>query len=136
MTRDLTKNSEESEKALESYLVSKVKGMRGMCLKYSNLNTTGYPDRLILMRGLQDIWVELKSKGCSPTHLQQVRIHALRDMGRLVYVCDSKQAIDTVIRDIQSLLNGGGLSSNQKRHMPHDIKKGKVYPTQLSEESD
>lgn len=136
MTRDLTKNSEESEKALESYLVSKVKGIKGMCLKYSNLNATGYPDRLILMRGLQDIWVELKSKGCTPTHLQHVRIRELREMGRLVYVCDSKQAVDTVIRDIQSLLNGGKLSSNHKRHLPHDLKNGKVYPTQLSEESD
>lgn len=103
--RDLTKNSAESEKAIEIYLVNRVKSLGGLCLKYTNPNASGYPDRLIIVKGLPDIWVELKSRGKQPSALQSRRIFELRDRGRMVYVCDSREKVDEIIGYIRHKLN-------------------------------
>lgn len=98
MARKLTRNSSESEKEIERYLVRRVRLTGGLCLKYSNAVTTGFPDRLVLYNGLPEIWVEVKSKGKRPTQLQLLRIYRLRYHGREVHVVDSPKQVDELIR--------------------------------------
>lgn len=90
-------HSEVSEKAIEKYLVEKVKTIGGVCLKYSNPNMDGYPDRLVVLPGGRTSWVELKSKNKKPTKLQMLRHKQLADMGHNVNVVDSKNNVDYLI---------------------------------------
>lgn len=101
----LSKNSEESEKSIESYLVRRVKEEGGLALKYFNPNATGYPDRILLFPGAPDVWVELKSKGKTTTALQLIRIQRLQSFGRMARVCKSKSDIEKLIRDIKKKYN-------------------------------
>lgn len=92
-------HSEISEKAIEKYLVEKVKAGNGVCLKYSNPNMDGYPDRIVMLPGGWTAWVELKSKGKKPTCLQSLRHRVLRGVGQRVYVADSREIVDGIIND-------------------------------------
>ena len=95
---DIVNHAEVSEKAIERYLVDEVKKLGGVCLKYSNQNMAGYPDRLILLPGAVTIWIELKSKGKHTTALQDIRLRALNKLGYDTYICDNKEAIDKIIK--------------------------------------
>ena len=90
-------HSEVSEKAIEKYLVEQVKGIGGICLKYSNANMVGYPDRVVCLHGGKVVWVELKSKGKKPTKIQTLRQSELVCMGHEVYTIDNKRTIDELI---------------------------------------
>ena len=90
-------HAEVSEKAIERYLCEVVKKLDGVCLKYSNANMVGYPDRVALMPGGLCIWFELKSKGRKVSKVQAIRIAQLESIGHTVYVCDSKQSINDVM---------------------------------------
>ena len=70
---NIVRHSEVSEKAIEAYLNKRCKENGLLCLKYSNANVTGYPDRLVCCINGKVIWVELKSKGKKPTKLQEIR---------------------------------------------------------------
>jgi len=94
---NIVNHAEVSEKAIERYLVDSVKRLGGVCLKYSNQNMTGYPDRIILLPGAITIWVELKSKDKHATKLQKIRHESLNNLGYDVYICDSKESVDNAI---------------------------------------
>ena len=96
--RNLDRNSEESEKALESYLCRLVRQAGGVALKYASGTSTGYPDRLLLFPGGRVIWVEVKSRGGNPTPLQSHRICCLREMGFVVRLCDSREKAEAIVR--------------------------------------
>lgn len=89
-----------SEKALEAYLVKRVKMLGGIALKYSNPTYTGFPDRLLLLPGGRTAWCELKSRGKKPRAVQQARIQQLRELGQVVYVVSSRDEIERVITEI------------------------------------
>lgn len=95
---NLTDHAEVSEKAIERYLVEQAKQNGLLCLKYSNPNMVGYPDRLLVLPGGGVVWAELKSKGRKPTKIQQIRIAELIGMGHLVKVIDNKADIDELIK--------------------------------------
>lgn len=97
----LTHHADVSEKAIERYLVEQAKQNGLLCLKYSNPNMVGYPDRLLVLPGGSVIWVELKSKGRKPTKIQQIRMSELTGMGHLVEVIDNKADIDKLIKTIK-----------------------------------
>lgn len=100
---NITKHAEVSEKAIERYLVARAE-MNGLpCLKYSNPNSVGYPDRLIVLPLGAVVWVELKSKGRKPTKIQNLRISRLRAMGHTVEVIDNKADVDRLINMICDL---------------------------------
>lgn len=61
--KNIVEHADVSEKAIERYLCDVVKKLGGVCLKYSNANMVGYPDRVALMPGGLCVWFELKSKG-------------------------------------------------------------------------
>lgn len=98
---NITNHAEVSEKAIEKYLVKRTKEIGLLCLKYSNSNTVGYPDRIVLLPYSGIIWVELKSKGEKPTKLQQIRHEELRAAGQEVFVIDSKDGVDDLVNKIE-----------------------------------
>lgn len=98
---NLTHHADVSEKSIERYLVEQAKQNGLLCLKYSNPNMVGYPDRLLVLPGGSVVWVELKSKGRKPTKIQQIRMGELTGMGHLVEVIDNKADIDKLIKTIK-----------------------------------
>lgn len=95
---NIVRHADVSEKAIEAYLVRKVKDLGGVCLKYSNPGVVGYPDRVVLLPGGFVVWVELKSKGRKPNRVQQLRIGQLRAMGHNVAVVDGKDQVDLLLQ--------------------------------------
>ena len=95
---DIVNHAEVSEKAIERYLVDEIHKLGGVCLKYSNQNMVGFPDRLILLPGARTIWVELKSRGKHTTALQDIRLRTLNKLGYDTYICDNKEEIDKIIK--------------------------------------
>ena len=95
---NIVRHADVSEKAIEAYLVRRVKDLGGVCLKYSNPGVVGYPDRVVLLPDGFTVWVELKSKGKQPNKVQQLRIKQLRDMGHTVAVVESKAEVDLVLK--------------------------------------
>lgn len=87
-----------SEKAVDKYLVREVEKAGGVALKYDNGNKSGYPDRICLMPGGVTFWVELKGTGLDPRPLQWHRITEMRAMGHKVYVADSYDKVDEIVR--------------------------------------
>lgn len=98
---NITHHADVSEKAIERYLVEQAKQNGLLCLKYSNPNMVGYPDRLLVLPSGRVIWVELKSKGRKPTKIQLLRHTQLEGLGQQVYVIDNKAAIDELINSIK-----------------------------------
>lgn len=96
---DLQGRAKESEKDTERYLVKVIRERGGMCLKYASGITTGFPDRICVIppRG-RVFWVELKSEGKRPRALQDLQMERLRKLGSSVYVCDTRAAVDEVLR--------------------------------------
>lgn len=93
-------HAEVSEKSIERYLVEQAKQNGWLCLKYSNPNMVGYPDRLLVLPDGGVVWVELKSRGRKPTRMQQIRMTELAGMGHRVYVIDNKTTVDELIKTI------------------------------------
>jgi hypothetical protein len=89
-----------SEKAIEAYLVKRVTAAGCLCLKYTNPNMVGYPDRLVVEPNGLVQWVELKSKGQHPSPIQLVRFGELRDLGHEIFVCSSRDDVDKFIRQL------------------------------------
>jgi hypothetical protein len=97
---NITDHAEVSEKSIERYLVEKAKENGMLCLKYSNPNMVGYPDRLLVLPGAKVIWVELKSKGKKPAKIQAQRHKELAELGHRVLVIDNKNDIDILIESL------------------------------------
>lgn len=93
----ITRHAEVSEKAIEQYLVRKVKELGGVCLKYSNAGMVGYPDRICLLPGSKVFWAELKSKGGRLGEAQKVRLRQMRRLGHSVYVLRSREDVDEAL---------------------------------------
>lgn len=92
-----TKHSEESEKAIEKYLVAECRKRDWICLKFDPPGSKGWPDRIVLPGYGYAFFIELKSKGEKPRPMQSVRLARLRDGKANVYVCDSKAKVDLAL---------------------------------------
>lgn len=101
--RNIIGHSDKSEKIIERFLVDEIRRKKLVCLKYSNPNMVGYPDRVILLPGGKVIWVELKSKGRKPSKPQMIRMAELRGMGHDVRVIDSREGVVELIGEISGL---------------------------------
>lgn len=91
---NIVRHAEVSEKAIERYLCKRMKEIGLLCIKYSNANETGYPDRLIVLPASLCMWIELKSKGRKPSKVQQIRIAELEKRSHVVWVIDNKPLVD------------------------------------------
>ena len=96
---NIVKHAELSEKSIERYLVDLVSRLGGICLKYSNPNMVGYPDRVVLLPGGVTIWIELKSAGRHVTKIQQIRIADMAAMGHKIFIADNEEDINEIIRN-------------------------------------
>ena len=101
---NIVRHSEVSEKEIEKYLCKRMKEIGVPCIKYSNANETGYPDRLIVLPASQCMWVELKSKGRKPTKVQQIRIAELKKLKHVVWVVDNKPLVDELTEALKKWL--------------------------------
>lgn len=98
---NITCHADVSEKSIERYLVEQVSQIGLICLKYSNPNMVGYPDRLLVIPGGCVIWVELKSRGRKPSRIQQLRMAQLSGLGHTVRVIDNKADVDELIKSLE-----------------------------------
>lgn len=98
---NITHHAEVSEKELEKYLFRRAKEHGWPCLKYSNPNAVGYPDRVIVLPSRKVAWVELKSRGKKPAKIQVARHEELRNAGHVVFVADSREKIDELITELE-----------------------------------
>lgn len=91
----------DSEKAVERKLVELVKANGGMCIKLLCDQLTGLPDRLCLFPSHKIAFVELKTTGKKPRHIQIFVHNKLRALGFRVEIIDTiigvKQFIDDII---------------------------------------
>lgn len=93
--------AEESQ--IEGYLVRKVKEIGGLCWKFVSPGNVGVPDRLCLFLKGKALFVEVKSPGKKLRKIQLYRKKQLEEMGFKVYVIDSKEKVEVLINEIQSL---------------------------------
>ena len=97
--------TKESEKTLEARLVREIEARGGMALKYTSQFHRGIPDRICLLPYGCTYFVELKSTGKKPTKLQEHAMQKLRELGNLVYVIDSTEALDDFLENVDYDLN-------------------------------
>ncbi len=88
------------EKALEHKLVTEIKRVGGLALKFISPGFDGVPDRLILFPDGKMAFVEVKAPGKKPRALQKARHRQLRQLGFSVYVLDNTAQIEKIIDEI------------------------------------
>lgn len=87
-----------TEKQIELKLVKEVTALNGWCPKLFSPGTSGMPDRIVLLPNGRAFFVELKAPGKKPRPLQE-RVHEkLRELGFDVYVIDSFEKINEVLK--------------------------------------
>jgi hypothetical protein len=86
------------ETVIEAYLRDRVKALGGKAYKFISPGNNGVPDRLVVIPGLPDFFVETKASGRKSTPLQLTEQARLIRMGRTVYSeVDSKAKVDAVL---------------------------------------
>jgi hypothetical protein len=86
------------ERDIEQYFIRRVREAGGLQRKFVSPGHKGVPDRIFALNG-HVAFVELKAPG-EPLREDQAREHAkLRKAGCLVFVIDSKEAVDYFIQD-------------------------------------
>lgn len=90
------------EKVIEYKLLTEVKEIGGLALKFVSPGYDGVPDRIVLLPGGKIGFVEVKAPGEKPRPLQLARHRLLRRLGFKVFVLDNPQQIGEIIDEIQS----------------------------------
>lgn len=90
------------EKVIEHKLLTEVKKIGGLALKFVSPGYDGVPDRIVLLPGGKIGFVEVKAPGEKPRPLQLARYRLLRRLGFKVFVLDNPQQIGEIIDEIQS----------------------------------
>ena len=90
------------EKEVEKELVKAIKQAGGICWKFTS-SVVGVPDRLCLFMGGKAAFVEVKRPGEVLRPIQVKRKEQLEKLGFKVYVLDSKEKVQEVIHDIQTI---------------------------------
>ena len=85
------------EQDIEKYLRERVKEKGGIAYKWVSPGNSGVPDRIVMLPGMPDIFVELKAPGKVPTKLQLAQHRRLTKLGRGVIVIDSKEGVDNLL---------------------------------------
>lgn len=89
-----------SEKYLERKLVEYIELFGGKCIKLVPFNSNGIPDRLCLLPGGRAIFAEIKTKGQKPRKLQEYWHKLLRRLGFEVYIIDSYEILQKIIKNV------------------------------------
>lgn len=94
------------EKTVEAYLRKRVKAAGGLALKLVCPGWTGVPDRLILMPGARVYFAETKDLGEKPRPRQRYVHDRLRALGFVVFVPDSKTAVNDMMACVLGEVTG------------------------------
>jgi len=84
------------EGPIEAYLVSEAERQSWLVRKVGWIGRKDAPDR-VLMKGVT-LWVEAKATGEVPRPSQLREHERMRKAGQLVYVVDSFEAVDALLR--------------------------------------
>ena len=88
------------EKYIEQRLVTEVKKIGGLALKFSSPGFDGVPDRLLLLPKGKMAFVELKAPGKTLRPLQEKRKRQLESLGFLVFCVDDIKQIKPILNKI------------------------------------
>lgn len=91
------------ESEIESYLRDRVRAVGGKAYKFVSPGNAGVPDRLVLLPGGRVVFAELKAPGKTSTPLQAAQQRKIAGLGFRVYVIDSKQKVDDLIREVTAV---------------------------------
>lgn len=91
------------ESQVEAHLVRVVARLGGEIRKVQWIGRRGAPDRVVLLLGVREIWVELKRPGKDAEDHQQREHKRMRDMGCIVVVLDTVTAIDRFFNNLHLL---------------------------------
>lgn len=97
--RVFKRNTGTKESAVEKYFCEQVAAHGGEVRKVKWLGRDGAPDRLALFPYCL-IWVELKRPGKKAEPHQEREHERLRAYGQQVYVIDSREAVDNLMREV------------------------------------
>ena len=89
------------EKKLEQKLVTAVRNIGGLALKFVSPGCDGVPDRLILIAYGKVAFVEVKAKGKKPRPIQIRRINQIKNLGFLVFILDDEKDIPSIIQQVK-----------------------------------
>ena len=98
----MKKETVDSEKVVERKLVELVKMNGGTCIKLLCDQLIGLPDRMCLFPGHKMVFVELKTTGRKPKHIQMYMHNKLRALGFRVEVIDT---VESVVNFVETILN-------------------------------
>jgi hypothetical protein len=96
------------ESDIEQYLVDRVKNLDGEVRKVAWIGRRGAPDRIVMLprgrassgavRACSTLWVELKAPGVKPESYQLREHERMRAMGQVVFVIDSLDGVDELLK--------------------------------------
>lgn len=89
-----------SEKWIEKTLCSEVKKLGGWAIKLPSYLLNGLPDRIILMPQGRAYFAETKSKGGTPSKIQQLIINKIKKLGFTVFIIYDRPTLDDAIKTI------------------------------------
>lgn len=90
-----------TEREVEKYLVARVTELGGFCPKFVDPGRRGAPDRIVMLPGHSSVYVELKRPIGGEVSVSQERFHAkIRAAGQLVWVINTKAAVDALLADL------------------------------------
>ncbi len=89
------------EKEIERRLVNAVRGMGGICPKFTSPGMNGMPDRIVLLPEGRIGFVELKAPGKKPRPVQKHRLRQLHGLGFYAAVVDGEDQIEGVLDAIE-----------------------------------
>ncbi len=96
----------DREKDIERYLARCVKALGGIAYKFTSPGHAGVPDRLVCLPGGRAWFVELKAPGRQPRPAQWVQIERLRALGFPVFVIDSREGVNGLLRRMEGDADG------------------------------
>lgn len=82
------------ERDIERRLVSRIKAMGGLCMKFTSPGRASVPDRIVMLPKGDMLFVELKRPGEKATAAQAREHQRYRDLGNVVLVINSYEQID------------------------------------------
>lgn len=85
---------------VEDRLFKRVKQQGGLAFKFISPGYAGVPDRIVIAPGGRIAFVELKTTGMKPRKLQVKRIDMLKKLGCQVYVVDSYESVEEMIKEV------------------------------------
>lgn len=90
------------EREIEKFLTKKIKQDDGLCYKFVSPGNAGVPDRLIITKLGEAIFVELKTEKGKTTALQETQIRRLREHKQNVYILYGKSDVLRFLEKIRT----------------------------------